>query len=42
VRAPVGEDVTHETDYHVEAGDPGVEQMTADEGERVGSGRGRN
>jgi solute:Na+ symporter, SSS family len=41
VRAPVGEDVTHETDYHVEAGDPGVEQMTADEGERVGSGRGR-
>jgi SSS family solute:Na+ symporter len=40
-KAPVGEDVTHETDYHVEAGDPGVEEMPADEGERVGTGRNR-
>jgi SSS family solute:Na+ symporter len=40
-KAPVGVDVTHETDYHVEAGDPGVEHMTADEGETVGTGRTR-
>src|SRR5829696_589637 len=40
-KVPVGVDVTHETDYHVEAGDPGVEQMTADEGEAVGTGRRR-
>ena len=38
---PVGEDVTHETDYHVEAGDPGVERMTADEATTVEAGRGR-
>ena len=40
-KAPVGEDVTHETDYHVEAGDPGVEEMAADESEAVGTGRSR-
>jgi SSS family solute:Na+ symporter len=33
-KAPTGEDTTHESDYHVEAGDPGVrvEAATADQG----------
>ena len=32
MKVPVGEDVTHETDYHVEAGDPDVEEIPADTG----------
>jgi SSS family solute:Na+ symporter len=32
MKAPAGEDVTQETDYHVEAGDPAVDEMPADTG----------
>jgi SSS family solute:Na+ symporter len=32
MKAPAGDDVTHETDYHVEAGDPAVDEMPADTG----------
>jgi hypothetical protein len=34
VRAPVGVDATHETDYPVEAGDPAVDVTPADTGDR--------
>jgi SSS family solute:Na+ symporter len=33
---PVGEDTTRETDYHVEAGDPGVIRAEAEAGEAAG------
>jgi len=32
MKAPAGQDVTSETDYHVEAGDPAVQEMPADTG----------
>jgi SSS family solute:Na+ symporter len=34
VKAPAGVDSTHETDYHVEAGDPQVDVSAADTGDR--------
>jgi len=33
INVPYGEDVTEESDYHVEAGDPGVHTMTSDLGD---------
>ena len=32
MKAPAGEDVTYEADYHVEAGDPDVDEIPADTG----------
>jgi SSS family solute:Na+ symporter len=33
-KTPAGVDATHETDYHVEAGDPDVDVSQADTGDR--------
>ncbi len=34
VKVPAGVDATHESDYHVEAGDPAVDVTAADSGDR--------